>query len=414
MKHTIRVMLVRSILVMVAILLVAGQNRTCCGENDQSQPRFEVHPAPEWEKWFVPSEAWGAGDGVFSIPLDGARLLFTFGDTFTSRARRKMVNNSIAILRLAGKEASGIEFFFGHDERGEQRSFVVPEENRGLFWLGSGVRDGQHLYLFAAHIETTPGGGPFGFRQIGEYLLTVNNPDASPADWQIRQEKMPFFSAEGDRFTVFGAATFRPDSADDPSVYVYGIDEEKTPLFPIKHGIVARVPKGRINDWSSWQFFCGPASPDESMTPEDRLHVPQHWSHDFRAARRLAPEVASEYSVSYLAALKRYVMVYTHLGLSREIMLRTAPTAVGPWSEATLLYRIPDEPQDRNIFFYAAKAHPRLGGERELVISYVANSMDFGQLVRNPDMYRPRFIRVVFAEDEGGGQPGASPRGQAR
>ncbi|MGB9688432.1 DUF4185 domain-containing protein [Thermogutta sp.] len=356
--------------------------------------RFTVEKAPDIEKWFDPTDAWGGADGVFSIPLDAHRLLFTFGDTFTTRQRRKMVNNSIAILRLEGRTPAGIDFFFGQTADGAVQSFAVPQDNRGVFWLAAGVRDGSQLHLFAAHIELTSQGGPFGFRQIGESLLTVDNPDESPPRWQIRQQEIPYFRSDNQGSTVIGSATLDP--MDGPYIYLYGFDEEKTPLFPIKHAIAARVEKGRMEKLSEWEFYCGPAKAGESDSPDALLTTERFWTHDFARATRLAREVASEYSVSYLPVLRAYVMVYTRLGLSQEIVMRSAPTPVGPWSAPLLLYRIPDVPEDIKAFFYAAKAHPALAADDELVVSYVANSFDFARLVRNPDIYRPRFIRVKF------------------
>lgn len=363
-----------------------------------SELKFVVEKAPELEKWFDAGDSWGGADGVFSIPLDQRRLLFTFGDTFTTRQRRKMVNNSIAIMQLEGKKPIDVAFYFGKTGDGETRSFVVPDENRGLFWLAAGLRDGARLYLFAAHIELAPSGGPFGFRQIGEFLLTVDNPDDPPPQWQIRQQKIPYFRDREQGSTVIGSATLVPFQPDDEYVYLYGFDEEKTPLFPVKHAIVARASRGRIEQVDEWEFYCGPSKLPEHAQPQDLVANADHWTRDFSRATRLAREVASEYSVSYLPYLHSYAMVYTRLGLSQEIMLRIAPTPVGPWSEGMRLYRVPDLPEDQKAFFYAAKAHPALAADDELIISYVANSFDFGKLVRTPDIYRPWFIRVKIAK----------------
>ncbi len=61
-----------------------------------------------------------------------------------------------------------------------------------------------------------------------------------------------------------------------------------------------------------------------------------------------------------------------------------------------MLYRCPEAGWDRRIFCYAAKAHPELAGGDELLITYVANSFDFRQIVANERLYRPRFVRVRF------------------
>jgi endo-beta-N-acetylglucosaminidase D len=53
--------------------------------------------------------------------------------------------------------------------------------------------------------------------------------------------------------------------------------------------------------------------------------------------------------------------------------------------------------RDKNIFCYAAKAHPSQGTSEEMLISYVANSFDFWQVVGDASLYWPRFIRVQLA-----------------
>ncbi|MGQ9503323.1 MAG: DUF4185 domain-containing protein [Thermogutta sp.] len=382
--------------------LIATLVLTTCGWGNElpalADLKFTVEKAPDLEKWFDPGDHWGGADGVFSIPLDDHRLLFTFGDTFTTRRRQKMVNNSIAILELQDRNPVSITFYFGRTANNEVRSFVVPAENRGLFWLAAGLRDGARLYLFAAHIELTPSGGPFGFRQIGEALLTIDNPDDPPSQWQILQRSIPYFRHDQVSSAVIGSALLIPADSRDKYAYLYGFDEEKTPIFPIKHAIVARAMKGRIDQVEEWEFYCGPSKLSGQANPQDPVTDANSWTRDFTRATRLAREVASEYSVSYLPSLRSYAMVYTRLGLSQEIMMRTAPTPVGPWSDGIRLYRVPDLPQDQKAFFYAAKAHPALAADNELVISYVANSFDFGRLVRTPEIYRPWFIRVKFAE----------------
>ncbi|MGB4728333.1 MAG: DUF4185 domain-containing protein [Thermogutta sp.] len=393
-------MIRQELIILCLALVVPATQRTWAIElSGVFVPKFTVEKAPELEKWFDASDKWGGADGVFSIPLDDHRLLFTFGDTFTTRQRRKMVNNSIAIMQLEGRTPVDVAFYFGQTTDGEIRSFAVPEDHRGLFWLAAGFRDGDRLHLFAAHIELTPMGGPFGFRQIGEALLTVNNPDDPPPQWHIQQQALPYFRSDDQGTAVMGSAVCVPAEANSQYVYLYGFDEEKTPLFPIKHAIVARVAKGRADHIDEWEFYCGPSQLPPNAQPQDFIIRAENWTRDFSRATRLAREVASEYSVSYVPCLQAYVMVYTRLGLSQEIMMRRAPTPVGPWSEALRLYRVPDLPEDQKAFYYAAKAHPALAADDELVISYVANSFDFGRLVRTPEIYRPWFIRVRFVPE---------------
>jgi len=78
---------------------------------------------------------------------------------------------------------------------------------------------------------------------------------------------------------------------------------------------------------------------------------------------------------------------------------RTAPTPVGPWSKPTTVYRCPESGWDKRIFCYAAKDHPELAGEMELLISYAANSFELSHVVADARLYWPRFIRVKLGGD---------------
>ena len=162
--------------------------------------------------------------------------------------------------------------------------------------------------------------------------------------------------------------------------YIYGTTEVLEHGIRRKYMIVARVTESDIADFSRWQFF------DEGR-----------WVSDASRASLLCPDIANEYSVSYQPALKQYVSVYSENSMSKNIVARTAPQPFGPWSEPLLLYQCPEEDWHDNIFCYAAKGHPELSlTSDELIITYVANSIDFYKMAADARLYRPRFIRVRF------------------
>jgi hypothetical protein len=97
---------------------------------------------------------------------------------------------------------------------------------------------------------------------------------------------------------------------------------------------------------------------------------------------------------------KRYLAVYTERGLSPRIMGRTADRPWGPWSAPAVLYECPEMGRDKKVFCYGAKAHPALSSGRDVVVSYVVNSFDFGQVAREAKLYWPRFVRVTLAPAE--------------
>jgi len=96
--------------------------------------------------------------------------------------------------------------------------------------------------------------------------------------------------------------------------------------------------------------------------------------------------------------LRQYALVYSEDGLlSKNILARLSREPQGPWSEAMRLYQCPEARWDASIFCYAAKAHDFLArGPDELVITYIANSVDFNKMANDARLYRPRFLRAIF------------------
>jgi len=145
---------------------------------------------------------------------------------------------------------------------------------------------------------------------------------------------------------------------------------------------LARAPETAISDFSSWRF-----------------RTLDGWSADAGDAARLCDGMASEYSVSWLPALRRYVLICTENGLSEKIIARTASNPWGPWSAAKVVYRCPEMKWDKGIFCYAAKAHPMLSSAPdELLVTYAANAFDFAQVLDDARLYWPRFVRVKLPE----------------
>jgi hypothetical protein len=105
--------------------------------------------------------------------------------------------------------------------------------------------------------------------------------------------------------------------------------------------------------------------------------------------------MANEFSVSYLAAIDKYVALYTEKGFSRNIVVRFAPEPWGSWSEPTTIYACPEVDRSADVFCYAAKGHPDLAlAPDELIVTYIANSFDFEKMAADATLYRPRFLRV--------------------
>ena len=64
----------------------------------------------------------------------------------------------------------------------------------------------------------------------------------------------------------------------------------------------------------------------------------------------------------------------------------------GPFTNKTVLYTTPET--SGNVFTYNAKAHPELGSDGRLLVTYNVNSFDTADVYKNVDNYRPRYVDV--------------------
>jgi hypothetical protein len=332
---------------------------------------------PDYDQLFQRTNGWIGADGDFTVALTNGLTLWLFSDTFIGEVRNgrrtnaTMIHNSAAWQHGADPATARVDFFYKQTADGKPAPLISPADGRGYFWLFDGVMTDRKLFLFLTQIESTGDGGAFGFRQIGRWLGEVTNPFAPPTQWRVTQTKIPFAQFGTKIDYAFGSATLMTNGF----VYIFGT---RDPHGGDKQMILARAPEKELGHFSAWQFRSRSG-----------------WSTNIADMADLCGGMASEYSVSWLPALRRYVLICTKNGLSEKIMLSTAPEPWGPWSAATMVYRSPEMKWDKQIFCYAAKAHPMLtANPDELIVTYAANSLEFSQLMDNARLYWPRFVRV--------------------
>lgn len=337
-----------------------------------------VEPFPEQEALFQRSDGWTGGDGVFSVSLNGEGILWLFGDTFIgsiqdgSHVNATLVNNTLAVQR--GKfPGAEIEFFWGR-KGDENAAFFLPPDGRGWFWPYHGIRVPSGLYLFLVQVERAQGPTGFDFQTVATWLAWVKHPDAIPDTWDVKMHRIPFSGKD----RIFGSAVL----ARDDFILIYGIKDRLTEGFVEKAVLLAKAPAENPADFSRWSFYSSGG-----------------WVKDPDSADPVCGRGANEFSVSYLPALKRFIMVYTEDSLSEYIVYRLAEHPEGPWSDPVRFYQCPEVHWDPRIFCYAAKGHPPLSRlTKELVFSYTTNSTDFRLIEKDARFYRPRFFRLLFEE----------------
>jgi hypothetical protein len=366
-KHILRFIL------LCALLLIA----VCV-----SQPRIWVEELPQYDALFDRQQGWTGADGAYSAALADDEILWLFGDTWYGKVREGrhvdaiIINNSIAIQRGLMPPGASVEFYSGRTPAGKPRAFVQPADGRGWFWIYDGIRSAKGLYLFLIQLERAERPNSFGFTIVETWLGYVPNPGDSPENWRWLQHRIPWgrFSTAGD--TLFGSSLLK----DNKYIYIYGTTEDVIGEIRRKYLILARVPETQLDQFDRWQFYSG-----------------GEWTSDFNKSTRLCSDMANEFSVSYLATLRQYILVYTENGFSKNIVVRLAPDPWGPWSEPRRIYACPEVERSEDVFCYAAKGHPDLSpAPDELIVTYVATSLDFERLAADAGLYRPRFLRVKF------------------
>jgi len=349
-----------------------------------SQPRISVHVLPEYDALFNRSAGWTGADGAYTVDLSEGRILWLFGDTWYGEIRdghhhnAVIVNNSIGIQRGKSPPNAVVSFYSGKAPSGKPLAFIRPADGRGWFWIYDGVRVGKGLYLFLVRLERTADRQSFGFKIIGSQLAQLINPAGSPENWRWLQQNIPWsrFSATGD--TLFGSSVLK----ENQFIYIYGTTEIVNGEMRRKSMILARVPATQLGQFDRWRFYSG-----------------GQWEADFNKSSGLCSDMANEFSVSFLAAIGKYVLVYSEKGISKNIVVRFAPEPWGPWSEPRRIYACPEADRSTNVFCYAAKGHPDLSdAPDELIVTYVANSLDFEKVAADATLYRPRFLRVRFRD----------------
>ncbi len=344
---------------------------------------------PEWNTTFRSANPqWRGADASYSIPLAEDRTLCLFGDTWIvkpdapSRSGARMIRNSLGVQRVGAEETSPPEYHWSVDA-GVAVEPLRPVTGPGWLWPLSGLRRDGHLVLFMSQLIASDKG--LGFESAGNIVVVIDNPDAPSGSWNSRQYSVPFFNHTAHGDLVFGLANVAlPDSNE---IVVYGVREDWRRGFGGRELIAAKTERGALvgGNFSPWRFYDG-----------------HDWTENIDSAEGLFDEAASEMSVHYDTSRNRYIAVYTHFGMSDEILLRHATSPIGPWSAPAIVYRCPDVKRSEYYFCYAAKAHPELTHDAsKMIVTYATNSSEFSDHVNDPELYWPQFIEVDLSRIEG-------------
>jgi hypothetical protein len=328
-----------------------------------------------WEHYGDTGGGWTGADSTYSVPLPDGRDAWIFSDTFLGRVNpdgsrpldSPFIHNSIVLqdehrlTTVTGGSPAHPQSLIGPTPTGPPTD--PSTQNSSWYWIGDGVVDAGSLRVFALKFVST-GTAQFDFRFDSDAIATFSLPD-------LRLVSLtPTYSGGN----VTWGSWVQP--AGDWT-YVYGVEDYGF----VKYMHVARAARGSL--LGPWQFWTGTT-----------------WSADPTASARLMSGVANEYSVTRLG--DRWVLVTfdTNVLFGNEIVAYSASSPTGPFTDRVHLYSAPEATvlSGGNLITYNAHAHPELGHDDRLTISYNVNSLDVHDVYRDVHDYRARFIDVRFAE----------------
>jgi hypothetical protein len=363
---------------------------------------------------FPYEDGWLGGDAAYSVDLGAGRSVWLFGDSFVgepgagTRVGSHFVHNSVAISECVNGEWEIDYFWTPAPAGGEPRAFLEPEalEGERYWWLFDGFVHGAALYVGLLIVEPSEPRGPLGlpFRYAGMHLARIANPGAEPDEWQV--EVLPLST---DPNALPGSAMV----VEDDYVYLFTFLDRDAIRYP---RTLARLPLTALDD-----------APGDLPARLQYLAEDGHWKagHHAADARIVMNDDASEMSVHFHSEIGRWIAVYSFPDVSDgaadgppsdRVQLRTALRPEGPWSAPVTIYRVPElstDPaagRDPNTFCYAAKEHPQLARDGELILTYVCNLFTrrgedpfgvLGRLLGRMDLYRPRVVALPLPDFPG-------------
>ncbi|MBU6453875.1 MAG: DUF4185 domain-containing protein [Cyanobacteria bacterium REEB67] len=347
---------------------------------------IDVRSLPGFDKKFEQAQRFAGADAAYSIKLSPTKSLWLFGDTFvdvenaegaanSSGDRREkdrkhcsMIRNSIAIDNPQ-KADSQPRFYL------KRPGFFTPSSGN-FYWPGDGLMLDGKLYLFMHETENAPKNPPpYQFSPLTDHLLVVQNPQAAPQTWQVKDIRL------GNRASQIQIGTACLQEGDYLYIYCancacgFGLNKNPTAL--------ARL---RLTD-----LKVGIGEKAQSL--ESKM---QWYSNGWQAKREflstLWEDGASEMSVTKLTGLKGFFAFYLPFG-NKAIMMRHADRPEGPWSLPIAVYKLPA--RSRDIIYYSAKAHPEyLLKDGDLLLTYCDNSGNFNQVLKDRRLYFPRAFKI--------------------
>ncbi|MEU6858163.1 DUF4185 domain-containing protein [Glycomyces sp. NPDC046736] len=305
---------------------------------------------------------WTGADSAYSVDLPDGSVAWLYSDTFMGEVDENhgrpiespFLHNSIIV-----DDGGDLTTITGGTEA-EPESLVKvagADETQRWYWFGDGTVEGDVLQVMLLEFVKT-GSGVFDFEFTGNAVATFDTDDMSLTGVTELPESE----------VNWGSAIYEDPA--DGYTYVFGVEDNQAD----KYAHLARVPSGSLTT-GEWEYFADgswDAGPDGSA--------------------RILEGVSNEFSVTRYQGKFTLVTGDATEALSAKIVAYRADDLTGPYTGKIELYTTPET--GGNVFTYNAKAHPNLGDDGRLLVTYNVNSFVPDDLYEEVDNYRPRYVDV--------------------
>lgn len=309
------------------------------------------------------SDFAGADVGL-SVTLQDNRQMWLFADTLREQAG--MVRNSILVSD--GRCLAAVITSDGG-------AFIPdrPGSNVG-YWpmsVGKISRPGYDLVVTWAQRVRQTGADVFDFETLGPSAVVILVPRGGVPQVIAQQDVGPDTADPGQ--PMWGSAA----AIDGDWMYLYGSANTGGSFgFSVR---VARVRFNDILDPNALRFWDGGGWSDRADAAVEVIPADGGTSQTFSVFRQGYVWYALSKQNEFLGS---YVRVWTS----------SAPQ--GPFTQGPVVALVPSDPVSGQVR-YMPLAHPELLPEPgTVVISYSRNDTDLQDILRNPRLYRPHFLRV--------------------
>jgi hypothetical protein len=374
------------ILLLICILL------TSCQAIRPSSCPFQ-YPQARCLPSFPDRDGGYGADGAYSIKLDEQRTLWLFGDTFVSEEPKRkdrigmdvLLGTTMAISTCSEKTGFNIQYYL----KKKNGKFVSSFGNNEFLWPQDPFIAQGTLYIPLLIIVALPENpSPFNFKVGGHKIARIRDfQNVNPHLWPV--DYLDWTSALAPGIEALATTSV----VHDPYVYFYPLYRHNAGNVHIWGNILARIPVVQLdNPAGHFEYLMKGNIWQKNLKPEEVKII-------FSAG-------ISEFSVRYHPENQEWTAVYlSPENKGRQLLHSTAPSLEGPWkTPAPLIESIaevdPKSPlYDQHTFCYAGKEHRQFARGRDIVVTYVCNSVEDidnqeSFIRRNSFLYRPSVVTI--------------------